>query len=194
MCVAQTNQSSPTPTSLNRLSRDAQHSQASAQSGAPDSTQQFPQSHTSILCFLCLMCLLWLNFKRVALAERVEHAKCSATSCRQLFKTYRSWTTFHHARANLSDLRLLAFVLCLQRYLLFASVFVNPRASIIVEHENPPCSKDLNAFLCESFVAFAQIGNASVRPIRESQSYKYRIGINDLAGLRTDRLCKHRHR
>src|ERR1051326_2560697 len=133
---------------------------------------------------------LWLNFERAALAEGVEHAERSTRRRRKLVKTDRC----ARALANLSHLCLLTFVLRLQRNLLLAAVFVLCRAPEIVEHKHPACAKDLQPFLRQPLVAFAQIRHRAVRPIRESQRDENRICIDDLARLRTDRLGKHRHR
>jgi hypothetical protein len=91
---------------------------------------------------------------------------------RPVVKTYRSRTTFKHARANLSHLRLLAFVLRLQRHLLFAAIFVKCRASIIVEHKNSCPAKDLDTLFRKSFVAFAEIRNRAIRAVGKSQVIK----------------------
>src|ERR1044072_2882065 len=83
----------------------------------------YPSNPTHLFCAFCALCaFLLLNFEWVALAERVEHAKGGATGRRQLINTYRRWTTAKHARANLSHLCLLPFILRLQDNLLFAPI------------------------------------------------------------------------
>src|SRR5215510_12534952 len=69
---------------------------------------------------------LWISsdLKRMALAERVEHAKCCAACRSQVINTNQRWTTLKYTCANGAHLRLLTFVLCLQRHLLFASILV----------------------------------------------------------------------
>src|ERR1700752_2634377 len=116
----------------------------------------------------------------MALAERVEHAKCSAAGRRQLVNTDRGWTTIKHAGANGAHLCLLTFVLRLQCYQLFTPVFVKCRTSIIFEHKHSSRPKNIDALLCKSFVAFAEISNTATLSIREPQCFHNRVGFKSL--------------
>src|ERR1043166_1158857 len=142
----------------------------------------------NFLAFSCLF-VANLNLEIAALAERVEHAKRGACSCGKLVKRDRS----DAALTNLSDHRLLAFVLRLQHDLFLAAVFIKRRAAKIVQHKHSSRTKDLQSFFCESLVAFAQIRDGAIRTVPKSQGDENRIRIDDLVRLRTNRLRKNRH-
>src|SRR6185369_8395462 len=112
---------------------------------------------------------------------RVEHAKCCAACRSQVINTNQRWSTVEHACANGAHLCLLTFILCLQRYLLFASILVKCRAPEIIEYKNSSGAIDLDAFFCQRSVAFAQIRNSAIRAISKSQSDKDGVSIDYLA-------------
>ena len=134
------------------------------------------------------------DIEGLTFAEGIKHPKCRARCGHQLVETDRRRSTLQDARANNVHLFLLAFVLRLQRDLLFASVFVERRTAKVVEHERSPRTKYLDALLRESFVALSEIRDAAVRSIRKAQRDDDRIRVNNLARSRTDRFRENRNR
>ena len=70
---------------------------------SPDQDQQFPAiPHIFLCCFVCAFC--GSDFKRAALAERVEHAEGGTRRRCQFIEIDRKRVACKHARANLSHL------------------------------------------------------------------------------------------
>src|SRR5882762_1372690 len=121
-----------------------------------------------------------LNLDRLADAKRLFDRKGSASRSREIFK--RNWRgpSLQDSSADLPHFLSLTFVLTAQPQALLPSAAVQSCPVKIFEHKRLPIAEDFHSLFLEGRVAFGQIGNGTIRAVRESQCDKNRIFVNDL--------------
>src|ERR1700752_678627 len=132
-----------------------------------------------------------LNFLGLVSTQGIENAESRTRGSSQLFQANRSSRTFQNTRTNYLYLFALTLILSSQCYLFLTAIFVYCSSFIVVEHKRLAAAQDLDSLFRKGLIAFTQVSDTTIRPIRETYIDKNRVGVNCTFIPRTNALSKY---